>query len=350
MSIDKTCKGCGIKLQTENSEQLGYIKDLNHDLCLDCFSLKHYQKAKDGIQVAAMPEISERALIVYVLSINHISERLKYRLDRHFLGSDFILVLNHIDTLEQSANLNRMIHKIREETNVLQMKWLDIVPISAKTGKYVDELMASINYHQNGRNVYLVGYQNSGKSTLFKKIADKLDNDVSVLAGKKPGLTQGLFSMPYNKALLYDTPGIYLEGSVAEFYPYELYKDIIVEKKIKPTIFQLNEQQSVIIGGQAIFSFLKGGFKGISFHFNKQVNLHRTKYEQVYQLFDKHKGNLFKPYNESHTYVKKTFKLEPGIKYEIAISDIGAIHLQGSAIIEIYHLKGLRVTMTESLY
>ena len=46
MSIDKTCKGCGIKLQTENSEQLGYIKDLNHDLCLDCFSLKHYQKSK----------------------------------------------------------------------------------------------------------------------------------------------------------------------------------------------------------------------------------------------------------------------------------------------------------------
>ena len=350
MLTEKKCSGCGIKLQTTDADKLGYVLDLEHDLCKDCFNLKHYHKVKDGIDTASMPKIEENALIVYVLSVNHISERLKYRLDRHFFNSDFLLVINHIDTLEQSVNLNRMIHKLREETNKLQMKWVDIVPISAKTGKYVDELMESISFHQRNRNVYLVGYQNSGKSTLFQKIAAKNEIDVKVLAGKKPGLTQDLFEIPFNGKKLYDTPGLYLEGSIAEFYPFDIYKDLIVEQKIKPTIFQLNEQQSVIIGGQAIFSYLKGGFKGVSFHFSKMVNLHRTKYDNVYQLFDKHKGDLFKPYNPNHTYIKQTFKLDKDKKYEITISDIGVIHIKGDAIVEMYYIKGLRVTLTESLY
>lgn len=350
MSIDKKCQGCGVKLQTSDITKLGYVLDMNHDLCKDCFNLKHYHKVKDGIDTASMPIIEENALVVYVLSVNHISERLKYRLDRHFYGSEFILVINHIDTLEQSVNLNRMIHKLREETNRLQMKWLDIVPVSAKTGKYVNELIETLAYFQRNRNIYLVGYQNSGKSTLFQKIAQTNNIDVSVLAGKKPGLTQDLFDIPFGTKKLFDTPGIYLEGSIAEYYPFEIYKDLIVEQKIKPTIFQLNESQSVIIGAQAIFSFLKGGFKGISFHFNKSVSLHRTKYENAYELFDKHKGSLFKPYNETHTYVKQTFKLNQDTKYEITISDIGVIHIKGDAIIEMYYLKGLRLTLTESLY
>ena len=38
----KKCIGCGIPLQTENENDLGYTPKLENDLCARCFKLKHY--------------------------------------------------------------------------------------------------------------------------------------------------------------------------------------------------------------------------------------------------------------------------------------------------------------------
>ena len=157
----KRCNGCGVILQNIEESKPGFVKDMNHDMCLDCFNLKHYSKVNSvTINTGDMPQIKEEALIIYVLSINHLSLRLKYRLDRHFPNSNFILVLNHIDTLEPSVNLNRMIQTIRREANLLQMKFSDIIPVSALQNKYIDVLIDAIRLHQKNRNVYLVGFQN----------------------------------------------------------------------------------------------------------------------------------------------------------------------------------------------
>ena len=68
----------GIILQDQNDHALGYIKSLDHDLCLDCFNLKHYSKVRHETVVKGdMPQVSEAALIIYVLSVNHLSLRLK---------------------------------------------------------------------------------------------------------------------------------------------------------------------------------------------------------------------------------------------------------------------------------
>ena len=42
--MTKKCSGCGITLQTINENVLGYIKDINKDLCMRCFKLKNYNE------------------------------------------------------------------------------------------------------------------------------------------------------------------------------------------------------------------------------------------------------------------------------------------------------------------
>ncbi|MDY0211017.1 MAG: GTPase [Acholeplasma sp.] len=346
----KKCNGCGIILQSDSEQALGYVKSLDHDLCMDCFNLKHYQKVKNQTIIKGdMPYVKEEALIVYVLSVNHLSLRLKYRLDRHFPNSKSILVLNHLDTLEKSVNVNRMIHKIREEANVLKMRFEEIIPVSALQNYNIDLLIQTLNYYQNHHNIYLVGFQNSGKSLLFKRILEKQHVETTVLSGKKPGLTQGTFEMPYQDKLIIDTPGIFLEGGIAEFLPYESYKDLAIETRVKPTIYQLNEGQSVYLDGIAVFSYLEGGFKGISFYTSSKMNLHRTKYDETYLKFETRKNALFN--NSIETEFKKhKFKLKGHQKMEIAIADVAFIHLSGEATVEIYAPVGLRVTVVEALY
>ncbi len=346
----KRCSGCGVIVQTVDETKPGFIKDLNHELCLDCFNLKHYSKVNSvSIHTGDMPHIKEEALIVYVLSVNHLSLRLKYRLERHFPNSTFILAINHIDTLESSVNLNRMIQSIRREANLLQMKFVDVIPVSALQNKYVDVLIDSIKHHQKNRNVYLVGFQNSGKSLLFKRIGSYYNIETTVLSGKKPGLTLSDFEIPFHGYRLIDTPGIYLPGSIATFLPYESYKDLIIESKVKPKIYQLNEMQSLFLGGMCAVSYLEGGFKGISCYASSALQIHRTKYDETYEKFHQVKTTL-KHVIDGVTFVKKTFKLKDDQSYELAISDIAMIHLKGKALIEVYLPESMRVTLEEALY
>ncbi|MCU0105388.1 50S ribosome-binding GTPase [Acholeplasma vituli] len=346
----KRCSGCGVILQTEDDTKAGFVKDLSHELCLDCFNLKNYSKVNSvTIHPGEMPVIKEEALILYVLSINHLSLRLKYRLDRHFPNSPVILVLNHIDTLDSSVNLNKMIQKIRQEANKLQMKFVDIVPISALQNKYIDVLMESMEYHQKNRNVYLVGFQNSGKSLLFKRIANRLAIETTVLSGKKPGLTLADFSIPFHGAKLTDTPGIYLPGSIASFLPFDAYKDLLIESRVKPKIYQLNEQQSLFFGGLCAVSYLEGGFKGIACYASNALEIHRTKYDETYEKF-KSQQDTFKHQIKDQKFVKKLFKLNPDIAYELAISDFAMVHLKGKAVIEVYLPDTMRVVLEEALY
>lgn len=346
----KRCSGCGVILQADNAEQAGYVKDISHDLCLDCFNLKHYSKVNSvTIHTGDMPQIKEEALIVYVLSINHLSLRLKYRLDRHFPNSPVILVINHIDTLEPSVNLNRMIQQIRREANRLQMKFVDVIPVSALQDKYVDVLIESIGHHQKNRNVYLVGFQNSGKSLLFKRIASHLNLETTVLSGKKPGLTLADFDIPFQGCRLVDTPGIYLKGSIASFLPYESYKDLIIETRVKPKIYQLNERQSLYLGGMCAVSYLEGGFKGIACYASPAMQIHRTKYDETYEKFHQMQPSM-KHTIEGVKFVKNTFRLEPDQAFELAISDIAMIHIKGKAAIEVYAPDTMRIVLEEALY
>lgn len=345
----RKCSGCGVILQTENNAYLGYVKDLSHTLCLDCFNLKNYSKVTQTTQLKGdMPQIKETALIVYVLSVNHFSERFKFRLDRHFMGSRFILVLNHIDTLEKSVNLGRMIHQLKYEAGQLKMKFEAIIPTSALQNYNIDLLIDTIKMNQNNEHVYLVGFQNSGKSLLFRRISEKLRQQTTVLSGKKPGLTLSNFDIPFNHKKLVDTPGVHLDGLIAEYLPYSEYKDILIEQKVKPRNFQLDPLQSIYIGGFAVFSYLEGDKKGITFYHNKNLNLHRTKYD-AYERFNQGKGVIYHPGVED-SFKMHTFIVKDDKKYEIAIAEVCFIHIKGKSKIEIYAPIGMHVSMTEALY
>ncbi len=98
--MTKYCKGCGVRLQDEDREALGYTPKLDKDYCQRCFRIRHYddvmismQQGIDGAQV--LQRIARYdALILWVVDIfdfeaNHAagpfaaSARTRHRDDRH---------------------------------------------------------------------------------------------------------------------------------------------------------------------------------------------------------------------------------------------------------------------------
>ena len=42
--MNKTCIGCGAKLQNINPDEIGYINSIDDEICKRCFDMKNYNK------------------------------------------------------------------------------------------------------------------------------------------------------------------------------------------------------------------------------------------------------------------------------------------------------------------
>lgn len=335
------CKGCGIKLQNNDKSKAGYAVNLNHDLCYSCFQLKHYMKDEHPLEKTHFPKIESEGLIIYLVSALHLNTLFMYNIN-NFYTNKMILLINQIDLFPKTVNFDEMIENIKSDYQTKLNNTIEIMPISALKGKYLDDLIETIN-HYKFKKVYLIGLQNSGKSTLVNQIAEYYNLETQILASKKPGLTKDFLKLSTPDFTLYDTPGVYLEGFVNDYLEFKDYYKLI-PNKFKPYTYQLNEGQSVIVFGLIIISLIKGS--GSFVFYGDTLKLHRTKYINVYDLFNRNKGKLFIPTTEEFETIN--FKLE-NKKYIINLLDLGYLVTKGPLTIEIYKPKNANVMINDGV-
>lgn len=341
----KKCKGCKAVLQTTDSNKIGYVKDLNYDYCLSCFNLKHYNKADDIVLQTHFPIITGQALVVYIVSALHLNTLLKYDLKKFYPHQKLIILINKIDLLPKTINFDYWINNIKKQTKHLNV--LEVMPISALKGHYLSLFLETL-FHYKMKDVYFIGMQNSGKSTLLNKIAEKEEIKEVALTAHQPGLTKDNIVYTYKGLNIIDTPGIYEKGFISDFLSYEQYKTIIPKKRFRPVTYQLNSNQSVIIGGLVIISLLKGNKTSFTFYLGN-INTHRTKYENAYNLFEKHKGDLFTPVTNNE-YEKRNIRISKEKKHIINIMDLGYLVVSGEVTLELYYPKGANILINEESY
>lgn len=343
----KTCKGCGAILQTTKEKELGFVNDLSFDYCLNCFSIKHYNRPLEEVSQVHFPIIKGKGLIVYLISSLHINLLYKYDLKKFYPNHKILLLINKIDLLPKTVNFDFWINDIKKEAKRHHIDFLEVMPISALKGKYLDIFLETL-IHFGFKDIYFVGLQNSGKSTLINKIAERLEQSEVALTSNFPGLTKDNIELNFYSQTIIDTPGVFEKGLISDYLEYQDFNKLIPNKAIKPINFNLNSNQSIIVGGFLIISYIKGNRKNFSFYLGN-VNLHRTKYENVYDLFNKHKGDLFQPVIKED-YEKLYFKLNGNNKYMISIFDLGYLVVKGEGTIEVYVPKGANITIKKDSY
>lgn len=343
----KVCKGCGATLQTKDISQVGYVKDLGHDYCLNCFSIKHYNKPLEEISKVHFPEVDKDGLIVYLISSFHLNLLFKYDLKKFYPTQKIILLINKIDLLPKTVNFDEWIKEIKSDAHENHIEFLEVMPISALRGKYLEVFLETLK-HYDYKKVYFVGLQNSGKSTLINRIAQEKEIQEVALTSTFPGLTKENIVLEFNDLKLIDTPGIFEKGFISDYLSYEDYNKLIINKRVKPVNYNLDVNQSIIIGGFLIVSIIRGSKTNFTFYLGN-VNLHRTKYENAYNIYNKHKGTLFKPViNED--YEKIFMRLEDHNKYTISFMDLGYLVVKGPITLEIFSPKGANIIIKKGSY
>jgi len=238
------CLGCGIELQNSDSDKIGYTTDINNKYCLRCFRIKNYNDYKlvdksNSDYINILEEINKTndlvILVVDLFNIGHIDIISKY------LNNNILLVITKKDLLSGYDK------KIEEYFNNYNLNIIDRVIISSKNNYNFDLLYSKINKYKTN-NIYVVGFTNAGKSSMINKLLyNYTDKNINITTSFLPSTTLDTIEIELDDYKLIDTPGLLDDGNIINYIDKETLKRIIPKKEIKPKVFQIKQEQSIIV-------------------------------------------------------------------------------------------------------
>lgn len=362
------CIGCGAEIQTERPNELGYTpksaleKGLTSGevYCQRCFRLRHYNEIQDVSLtdddfLRLLNELGQTdALIVNVVDIFDFNGSLIPGLHRFVGDNPVLLVGNKVDILPKSLKKTKMTQWMRERAHEVGLRPVDVLLTSAKKPQEMTELLAKIEEYRNGRDVYVVGVTNVGKSTLINQIIKQTAGVQDLITTSRfPGTTLDKIEIPLDDGnFLIDTPGIIHRHQMAHYLGKKDLKIIAPHKEIKPKVYQLNAGQTLFLGGLARFDFIQGEKSSFIAYVANDVEIHRTKSEKADDFYQKHVGGLLQPPRPDEVaafpeLVRFEFSVKE--KTDIVFAGLGWITVTNPGIVAGWAPKGVDVLRRKAL-
>ena len=321
----KKCLGCGSKLQNMDEEIEGYIANLDNDLCKRCFRIKNYGDYKvvaktndEFISILKMID-KTRDLVLIVIDLFMIPADIKVLINN--LSNDKLLILNKRDLFAKDIYNQKFLDYISGD-------FKEKIIISSTKNYNFDNLLGLINKYKKSKNVYVVGFTNSGKSTMINKLIYNYSNKKSkITTSILPSTTLDMINISLNENLtLIDTPGILDSSSIINYVNSEILVDIIPVKTIRPITYQVKTKQYFEIKDLFV---LEVEDNNLTFFMSNGLEVIRSvKKPTIISL----KEHVLKVNNE-----------------DVVINGLGFIKFSKSNDIKIYTLENVSVFKRESL-
>ena len=290
----KKCKGCGIELQDLDINKVGYINNLKQDYCKRCFRLIHYgdnsRLYSDSISNEKIFEIYRKyADDIFVIIID-IFDLFVSQLDNFFdIFKDYrkIVIVNKIDLLPLNISeykLNRNVDNILYRLNKKYANIEQFILTHYKDSHFNDLFFNTINEYKDNRFIF-AGRTNAGKSTIINKLLNSNDLTVS----SYPSTTLNDVEIKFDKYAFIDTPGLIDLDNYSSHVDETVYRKLLINKTIRPVVFQIKDAQSYIYDGIFRIDINKlNNRANITFYVNNDIKIHRTKIINAHDYIEKH--------------------------------------------------------------
>ncbi|KAL3341892.1 hypothetical protein AABB24_026087 [Solanum stoloniferum] len=385
------CYGCGAPLHTLEVDAPGYVDQETYDLkkkhhqlrkilCGRCRLLSHghmitavggnggYSGGKQFVTAEELREKlshvrHEKALIVKLVDIVDFNGSFLARV-RDLAGANpIILVITKVDLLPKDTDLNCVGDWVVEATMKKKLNVLSVHLTSSKSLVGISGVVSEIQKEKKGRDVYILGSANVGKSAFINALLNTMSYKDPVAASARkykpiqsavPGTTLG--PIPIDAFLggekLYDTPGVHLHHRQAAVIHAEDLPTLAPQSRLRGQVFPssgqnldsqiANRMRSSGLSGLSIFW---GGLVRIdvlkvlpetclTFYGPKALQIHVVPTEEAYEFYQKELGVLLTPptgKEKADGWMGLETKRQLQIKYEdierptcdVAISGLG---------------------------
>lgn len=364
------CIGCGAKIQSDDPDKLGYTptsaikKGLENDelYCQRCFRLRHYNEVSDVSLtdddfLALLNQIgSADALIVNVIDVFDFNGSLIPGIHRFVGDNPVLMVGNKEDLLPRSLKRPKLKDWVRQRANAEGIHPVDVLLTSATRGHSIDKLLAAIEKYRKGRDVYVVGVTNVGKSTLINQIIKQSTGMQDLITTSRfPGTTLDKIEIPLDDgSLLVDTPGIIHKDQMAHYLSAKELRIATPQKEIRPKVYQLAGGQTLFFGGLARFDLIAGPKErnGVVVYMENNLQIHRTKLEKADDFFVKHQGGLLQPptADELGNFPQLArFEFKVKEKSDLVFEGLGWVTVPSGSVVAGYAPSGVGVLLRKAM-
>lgn len=340
MEREAWCEGCGSLLQTQHPDKPGYVPpaalEREHAVCKRCFRIRHYNEVAkvehDPEEYLGMlQKIGDRqALVVQVVDLFDFSGSWIPGLQRHTGGNPILILGNKLDLFPKSVKIQRLKEWVYAMAGEQGIQPVDVILTSAAKGYCFDEVAQGIEKHRRGRDVFVTGTANVGKSTLINRLLKEYGGGEEVITTSPyPGTTLDTIHIPLDDGReIVDMPGIVRQDRMSEWVEPEELDTITPTREIRPKVYQLNEGQTLFFGGLARMDYREGARQPFVCHLANSLYIHRTKGEKADEVWEKHRGGLLSPPKDPSSLPqmkRHTFHLDGKEKLDLVLSGLGWI-------------------------
>lgn len=362
-------------------------------VCARCYSLRHYGQVKDQRAENLLPDFdfessvgsrliksSKNSRTVVLMVVDAVDFDASFPRRAAKMMSDaieagkgeelrLILVATKVDLLPPQISPARLDRWVRTRARVGGApKPNGVFLVSAHKDLGVRNLIARIKELAGPRgNVWVIGAQNAGKSTLINTIGKNEGGKVTHLTeAPVPGTTLGILRiggiLPA-KAKLYDTPGLLHPYQISRRLNREEQKMSEIRKELKPRTYRVKVGQTVHIGGLIRLDVSQASVETIyvTVWASVHVPLHMGKVENANEIKEKHfGGQLQPPIGEERvpelgewrqTVIKVSGNSWDANAVDVAAAGLGwfSLGLKGNATLAIWTYDGVDITAREPL-
>lgn len=362
------CEGCGVEIQTENQKKPGYIpenvlkeKIENNEsvVCQRCFKLKHYNyllpiTINSNFSHEIDKILRDFKTVLWVVDVIDFDGTFRKEIAEKLKGKNIFLIVNKIDLLPKSTPYESL-----KKWLLLRIKEMGLnIPddhvrmVSVKTGMGIEKTKKLLLQTEKEK-VLVVGVTNVGKSSFLNRL---VGGEITVSAYSGTTLKVLKAKLPNTNLQLFDTPGIFTQDRLCDFFDIYTQVKMVPSKKIRNKTFTVNEKNVLFISGLFWLKVLKNGVNNlppiITVFLPEEISAHRAKEERINDLLHNRKV-LFPPYDENFDFnqiefEKEIVKIDKG--NDIALPGVGWLSVKrGPLIVEISKPKEFRYLVRKSM-
>ncbi|CAL5433823.1 unnamed protein product [Camellia sinensis] len=369
-------------------------------VCARCHSLRHYGKVKDSMVENLLPDFDfdhtvgrklnsvtrARSVVLMVVDVSDfdgsfprkVASLVSATIDENYRGwkegksgnvPRVVLVATKIDLLPASLSSTRLEHWVRTRAREGGAnKIMSVHLVSAVRDWGLKNLCDDVVGLAGPRgNVWAIGSQNAGKSTLINSIGKHIGGKVTHLTeAPVPGTTLGIVRVEGvlpSQAKLFDTPGLLNPHQISTRLTREEQKLVQISKELKPRTYRIKAGHSVHIGGLMRLDIEESSVDSVyvTVWASPYLPLHMGKTENVYKMLEDHFGRQLQPpigekrVEELGQWIRKEFRVcgnsWDSSSVDIAAAGLGwfAIGLKGEALLGVWTYDGVDVILRNSL-
>lgn len=242
------CKGCGARLQTDDSSKPGYVppsvlekRGEKNVLCQRCFRLRHYGEdlsigpLRDAL--ARLKRLLKRYdRVLWIVDAMDFEATYTDKISRLLEGKKVLVAVNKIDAFPRAITNQELSHWF---TKHIHHKW---IPVSAEKKRGIKKLL---NHPLLKGELLVVGCTNVGKSSLLSALSGK-----PLSVSSYPGTTRGTLHIRISKSLeLIDTPGIPTDNRFIDILDPSCVMKLGMSRSLTRKTFKISAGRVVFAGG-----------------------------------------------------------------------------------------------------